>query len=72
MIYDPLPIELAMWARYVKFQPAAEPDGFCVGNCTRTYLEYDGVTGDYVDRDPVTGEIVDAGQLWGEDRQEAA
>lgn len=61
-MHDPLPIELAMWAKYEKFQPRAEPIGFRLGNLTRTYLEYDS-TGSFIERDPATGFIVDGGVI---------
>lgn len=62
-MYDPLPIELAMHAQYAKFMPQLPPTSSWLPNCTRAYLEYDGLTGDYVERDPATGEIVGSGVL---------
>lgn len=61
-MYEPLAIEIAMWARYAKFAPVQEAPGFRLGNLTRTYLEYDSI-GNFVERDPVSGVIVDAGVI---------
>lgn len=63
MMYDPLPIEREMWARYAKFQPTLD-HRYHLPNCTRAYLEYTS-DGQFVERDPLTGEIVDAGMIDG-------
>ena len=73
-MHDPLPIEIANWAKYAKFLPVAE-SGYRLPNRTRMLLEYD-ESGEFIERDRATGAIIDAGVLEGiarrKDVQEAA
>ena len=68
MSHNPLPIEIASWARMAKFQPVPHPKGDNLPNATRVHLEYDGETLEYVERDRATGEIVDVGVIECESR----
>ncbi len=70
-MYEPLPIEIAMWARYAKFQPQLDDVGVRLPNCTRTHFEIDADTGEFVERDR-TGAVVDSGVIERGDEREAA
>lgn len=62
-MYEPLPIEREMWARYGKFQPCAD-ETYRLPNRTRILLEYN-EHGEFIERDPVSGAIIDVGVLEG-------
>lgn len=63
MMYEPLPIERAMWDRYGKFQPVPD-ENYRLPNRTRILLEYN-EHGEFIERDPVSGTIIDVGVLDG-------